>query len=466
MQKANSFYMKLVTSNNMKKIILGLFVIAFSTFVSAGEFARPVGNGYWYYSVGGGDPLLYYHQSNKTTLKFGAGAEWNMFRSCSFDPSFAIRENFSNIKDNVYGLTNDVVDSAMTTFGAWGISKIRESYPGLYDTLTKGLKDAKETFQLSLKTCRDAQADIRSGRDPVDGWISVSRKSSWAKASASGSNPSEAERDIEENAGAEGITWVGGVKAGGDDQPPIRAVEDVTQAGYQHLVGSLTPADPDEVTGDPNITRVFSDANEASEWVVSVIGEREVRICPSPNCDRLKTRVGQGLRFQYRKEYEKVSTRLKEVLAQREPDNDDLKDLSAPGMGVVVNNQIIRSLQQAPREESSILAHKLAGEVALARTMEKALIVRDLMNAGSQEPNVTAAGEVAEREIDIARKRLQAEIDNVLFESEVRQKVITNAAGTIASRGNQRDQLNRGEKLKNNTINTPKPEMLNGGIAE
>ena len=447
----------------MNKFLL-TFLLFFAPIVSAGEFARPVGNGYWYYSVGGGDPLLYYHQSNKTTLKFGVGAEWNMFRSCSFDPSFAIRENFSNIKDNVYGLTNDVVDSAVTIFGAWGLSKIRESYPGLYDTLTKGLKDAKETFQLSLKTCRDAQADIRSGRDPIDGWISVSRKSSWAKASADGSNPSEAEREIEENAGADGITWVGGAKAGGDDQQPIRAVEDVTQAGYQHLVGSLTPADPDEVTGDPNITRVFSDADEASEWVVSVIGEREVRICPG--CDRLKTRVGQGLRFQYRKEYEKVSTKLKEVLAQPEPDNDDLEALSAPGMGVVVNNQIIRSLQQAPREESSILAHKLAGEVALARTMEKALIGRDLMNAGSQEPNVTAAGEVAEREIDIARKRLQAEIDNVLFESEVRQKVITNAAGTIASRGASRDLLKRGEQLKNNNINEKPAVVIDGGIAE
>ena len=135
-------------------------------------------------------------------------------------------------------------------------------------------------------------------------------------------------------------------------------------------------------------------------------------------------------------------------------------------MGVVVNNQIIRSLQQAPREESSILAHKLAGEVALARTMEKALIGRDLMNAGSQEPNVTAAGEVAEREIDIARKRLQAEIDNVLFESEVRQKVITNAAGTIASRGASRDLLKRGEQLKNNNINEKPAVVIDGGIAE
>jgi integrating conjugative element protein (TIGR03755 family) len=450
----------------MKKIFLACLCI-FPGLASAD--VRPTGNGSWYYTMGGADPLMYYHQSNKTTFKFGVGAEWNLFQNCSFDPSAAIRENFSDIEENVFGLTNDVIDSATAVFSAWGLSKIREAYPGLYDTLTKGLKDAKETFTVSLKTCRDVQADLKSGRNPADDWFSVTRKSSWAKASADGENPSKAERDIDEKAGDEGVTWTGGEKAGGRNsdgslQPPIRAINDVTKAGYSHLVGTATALDPDEVTGDPNIARVFPTADSAAEWVTSVVGEREIRTCSG--CNRMNTRIGQGLRHQYRKEYEIAKADLEEILEQDEPSNSDLNRLSAPGMGVVVNHHVIRSLKQAPRDERSILAHRLAGEIAIARSLEKALISRDLMEAGSQEPNVTAAGDVAEKEIDKARKRLQSEIDNVMFENDVRQKILTNAAGTISERGYRRDMRSRGEDLYENRINQPAFEMKDGGIKE
>src|SRR5690606_529244 len=121
----------------------------------------------------------YYTQSNKTTLSLGVGAEWNLFRGCSFDPSYSISETFGDMKHNVYGLAEDVMASAISTFSAWGLSKIQENWPGLYDTLTKGLKDAKESYTISLKTCRDAKADLEAGRNPVDGWYSIARKSSW-----------------------------------------------------------------------------------------------------------------------------------------------------------------------------------------------------------------------------------------------------------------------------------------------
>ena len=104
-----------------------------------------------------------------------------MFRGCSFDPSFGISDTFGNIKHNVYGLTEDVLGAATAVFLGLGLSKIQENWPGLYDTLTKGLKDAKESYTLSLKTCRDAKADLRAGRDPVEGWIAVTRKSSWIR---------------------------------------------------------------------------------------------------------------------------------------------------------------------------------------------------------------------------------------------------------------------------------------------
>lgn len=405
----------------------------------AGDIVRPTGDGSWYYAIGGGDPFMYYNQSNKTTFNLSASADWNMFRGCSFDPRINIAETFSDIEHNVYGLANDVLGAATATFSAWGLSKIQENWPGLYDTLTKGLKDAKESYTVALKTCRDVKADLRAGRDPVEGWISVSRKSSWDRASLNGDNPVEQEQNIEENSGNQGITFVGGVKRGGLNQDPIKIVEDTVGAGYSHLAGGAGVADDDPITGDPNITRVFPNTNSAVTWAREVVGEREVRTCKT--CQKLRTRVGQGLRFQYRKEREVVSTALQDVLGKPvnyKVTDAELTSLSVPSMGVVINDLTIENLKNAPLDERQILANKLVGEIALARVMEKALITRDLFNAGAQEPNISASGDVALNEIEYSRARLQAEIDNILFETEVRQKVTNNAAGTIALRGASR----------------------------
>ena len=444
-------------------IMLGCCCV-FSFAVSA-DVVRPTGDGAWYYAIGGGDPMMYYNQSNKTTVNLSAGAEWSMLRGCSFDPRFGIAETFSDIKHNVYGLSEDVLGAATAVFSAWGLSKIQENWPGLYDTLTKGLKDAKESYTLSLKTCRDAKADLRAGRDPVEGWIAVTRKSSWDKASRDGTNPVDAEQSIESSAGDGGVTFAGGIKKGGVGQPPIRIVEDTVSAGYLHSVGSAMPSDPDEVTGDTNISRVFPTAESASAWATAVVGEREVRTCT--NCEKLKTKVGQGLRFQYQKEREIIDANLKELMEK--PLNyklsaAELDELSVPGMGVVVNDLTIQNLKRAPADEQMILANKLAGEIALARAMEKALIVRDLLNVGAQEPNITSVGESAEREIDVSRKRLQAEMDNILFETDVRQKVITNAAGTIAARGAQRNR--DAQAMEYLRTRTKEPQMTDGAISD
>jgi integrating conjugative element protein (TIGR03755 family) len=428
--------MKSICLKSIPKVVMVLFL-----FGIPGAFAdvyRPTGDGYWYYSIGGGDPFVYYRQSNKTTLNLSVGADWNLMRGCSFDPSFGISETFSDMKNNIYGIAEDVIDSAVAVAAGWALSKVRENWPGQYDTIMNGLKDAKESYTLSLKTCRDAKADIRSGRNPVDGWFSVTRKSSWDKASVNGENPVASEQEIEESSGNNGVVWVDGVKHGGTGQPPIRAVEDTVRAGYEHLVGSEVSGDEDSVTGDPNITRVFSNATAAATWTQSVVGEREVRLCTG--CPKLRTKVGQGLRYQYRVERDKANLQLSNILKKANISVSDLNTISVPGMGVVINDTTVRHLQQAPIDERMILANRLAGEIALARTMEKALIARDLINTGAQEPNVSAVGDVAQSEINYSRERLQEEIDNILFETEVRKKVLTNAAGTIAQRGAARNR--------------------------
>lgn len=460
--------MKIMTQINYRKAWVGLVISGVLSTACVSAFAqgvvRPVGPGEWYYAIGGGDPLMYYNQSNKTTLSLGVSAEWNLLRGCSFDPSFSIADTFGDMKHNVYGLAEDVMSSAISTFSAWGLSKVQENWPGLYDTLTKGLKDAKESYTISLKTCRDAQADVRAGRNPVDGWYSISRKSSWDKAAASGENPVESEKKIEENLGNDGVAWVNGEKAGGRNpdgtlQPAIRTTGDTIGVGYDHAVASAGGSDND-VTGTSDAARVFPNREAAIKWMTDVVGEREVRTCTS--CGSLRTTVGQGLRYQYVQERSKTDADIASALNATPLTLEHLEDLSVPSMGVVINHATIRSLRQAPADERVILANKLAGEIALARVIEKALMARDLLDMGAQEPNISAAGEVAHTQINYSRQRLQSEIDNILYESEVRSKVTSTAAQTIARRGQARDlsagSINYVEAL------IKQPQMRDGAI--
>jgi len=333
-----------------------------------------------------------------------------------------------------------VLTDATAVFTGWGLSKIQENWPGLYDTLNKGLKDAKETFALSVKNCHDVQNDLKNHRNPADDWISISRESSWAHASQNGDNPVAAADSVESTSGDAGVAWVNGDQAGGKNQLPIRVVADTIQAGYDHLVGDVTPdilgGGMPQVTGDESIARVFPNATAAAKWTTAVIGEREIRTCV--DCSKLSTRVGQGLRKQFANERAQVEKDLVDVIKTPHPSVAQLDKLSVPSMGIVISEQIVQALHEAPYDERMILANRLASEISLSRQMEKALIARDLLNAGAQEPNIAANGP-AQADISIQRAALQREIDNVLFETDVRQRVLNNAAGTLSQRGYNRD---------------------------
>lgn len=449
--------------NYKQFIFVGLLLSMATNCFSQIDLLKPTGNSTWYFSVGGADPYLSYRQSNRTNIEFSVGVDWSLFRKCEFDPRASITETFSDLENSIYGLMDDVVDSGTMMLQAWGISQIQENYPGLYDVLVKGIKDAKESYQVSLKTCRDYQNDLKEGRNPAEGWYSINRRSSWADASESGENPVEVEQDIEENSANQGVTWIGGVRHGGEDQDPIRIVADTVITGYEHLVGSLVPDLGENsmpaVTGDQMIASVFDSAEDAAEWTKSVIGEREIRTCE--DCNKLTTFVGQGMRFAHRQERERVDQVLLDAMGDINPNSEDLNALSVPGMGIMITENIIRSLQNAPFAEQQILANRLASEIALARVIQKALIARDLLDTGTQEPNIAANAE-AQAELEVSRTQLERQITNILFENDIRKRVLNTAMILLSQRGILRDQNSESSQLR--SLDMRSHGMKAGGI--
>lgn len=442
----------------MRRILfINAVVLTLFSQVLHAQTVRPNGdNDSWYFSMGGSDPYINYHQSNRTNLNLSVGAEWNLFRGCSFDPRTSIAETFADAQRSIYGLSKDVAAAAPGLLTAWGLSQVQENYPGVYDFLMKGLVDAKASYQIAIKSCQDMRNDVKNSRDPVDGWIRVSKTSNWDTAVATGENPTH----VVDSNGDGGVVMAGGVKKGGLHQDPIRAVADTVEAGYYHMTNGLTP-DPtmDPIQGDRNITRVFPNAAAASKWTASVVGEREIRTCET--CVKLQTKVGQGLRIMQKEEKETVVNDLSNALAAPKVTNNMLNKLSVPGMGIVATEETIRAIKDAPSAEQRILANRYASEVALARVMEKGLIARDLMNMGEQEPNISANTE-AQQEIEFSKKRLDQELDNVMFENDVRKKVLNNAAATLADREYARSHSPTGNQLK--TAPSKSKGMTDGGV--
>ncbi len=430
--------------------------------VSAADLLRPSEDGNdWYFSMGGGDPYVNYRQTNRTTLDLNVGAEWSAFRGCSFDPRASIVDTLKDAKQSINGFAEDIVSAAPMLAASWGLSKLQENYPGAYDLITKGLADAKASFTGAVKSCRDMQSDLANGRDPTNGWVRFSRKASWESGAQTGDNPVRVEQKLDADAAKRGVAWVGGKLKGGTGQQPILVVGDTIDAAYAHVTKDQTGTESNNVSGDGRITRVFPTSSAAAKWTTSVIGESTIRMCP--DCDRLSTKMGQGLRLKHREEREAIDKDLADALKANKITNDSLNRLSAPGMGIVATEEVLRGLREAPPSEQGILANRFASELALARVTEKALIARDLLNVGTQEPNI-AANETAIDQLTTARDRLDRELNNILYEQEVKSKVVTQSAKVLTERGQARDARSSGQDLERPSQEQRK--VIDGGIQQ
>jgi hypothetical protein len=87
---------------------------------------------------------------------------------------------------------------------------------------------------------------------------------------------------------------------------------------------------------------------------------------------------------------------------------------------------VIESIQARAPSEHPMLIAKLAGQVALERTVERALLARRMLLTGMRDPHVSATP--APKQLKSFLADLEREIDNLLFESRIRQDVSAHTA--------------------------------------
>ncbi|WP_101757271.1 integrating conjugative element protein [Oceanicoccus sp. KOV_DT_Chl] len=417
----------------------------------------PTNDSLFYYKIGGGRDIAIPPSLNITTIDLSFNGQASALSCSGFDPMVAIESSLDNLRNGVDNAVNAIELAATAAIANLPGYILQKANPGLYDLFQNALLRANESFSLATKSCERIQYEIAKNTNPFDEWASVSWGDSWKRSvGIGGANIYDAVDDAEDAPNA-GIEWVGGIRAGGTNQPPIRVLSDVAAAGL-NILSQRPPETSTDLPGSAPLAQHFTGPNAVDVWVTNVLGEVEVGLCDGCNKG---ARSGKGLIPYIEQTTEEVVQLLVNlVTGVTTPTRANLEEVEAPGIAVTV--QVIQALRNQSPDEVSIVINKLGQEIAEARVMEEAMIIRRLLLAGRKEGYVSA-NRIAQREVVQALEELDSEINNVIFEKDARNKFVTSTVVELLLRDNA---------IRQSSVNTPAsvpndPRPLkNGGVEQ
>lgn len=432
-----------------------ILVVSFITCHSLIAAEAPSDDSLFYYKIGGGRDIAIPPSLNITTIDLSLSGQASALSCSGFDPMVAIESSLDNLRNGVDNAVNAIELAATAAIANLPGYILQKANPGLYDLFQNALLRANESFSLATKSCERIQYEIANNTNPFDEWITVSWGDSWKRSvGIGGANIHDAVDDAED-APNEGIEWVGGLRAGGVNQPPIRVLSDVAKAGL-NILSQRPPETSSNLPGSAPLAQHFAGPNAVDRWINNVLGEIEVGLCDS--CTK-GTRPGKGLIPYIEETTDDIVQLLVDLVSgSTQPTRVNLEQVEAPGIAVTL--QVILAIRNQSPDEISIVINKLGQEIAEARVMEEAMIIRRLLLAGRKEGYV-AANEIAQQEVIQALDELESEISNVIFEKDARDKFVTSTVVELLLRDNA---------IRQSSVNTPAtvptdPRPLkNGGV--
>ena len=229
-------------------------------------------------------------------------------------------------------------------------------------------------------------------------------------------------------------------QAGGDDQDPIALTGDIAKAGF-NVELNRAPSATGPVSHDASrrITQVWSSPDDAANWTIEVVGEHEVTTCE--DCSKSSS-PGHGLGPILDAEETNVSNELTSIVnSSSSPNLTDLAKVSAPG--IAITRQVVESIQTLPQTERHIVVERLATEIAVARTVEKAFLARRTLKSGGQLPEVHA-NSVAKEHVEQIVEDLDSEIERLVFENRIRKELVSDTVQKLLIRNENRNSESLG----------------------
>lgn len=409
----------------MRRLALSVVTVGLMAILGGAEALTPspLGDGRLYYRIGGAQALGLPANRFVTTTRLPLSVDLGInYRCGKFDALAGINAALNRVVTLLSSI-DDVIAAGLAVLPMYIIQRVN---PGLYDLLQNMLLRAEELVAVSLKTCEQMEAQMARDKDPFEDWIVLSRGRDWKAVIGSGGvDVVTAKERIDENLGTKGVAWLCGEARGGEGQDPVRVVYDVTRAGWNVLMNRTSCAEgpaggASEET--PRIAQIWPSPEEAAEWTIKVLGDAIVRtVSGAPD----ETQPGVGLLTHHDAEARKVAEALEGLVSGAiEPTLEALEAASAPG--TVITRQVIETLRPRPASEQTLYISKLAGQVALERTVERALLSRRMLLTGMRDPHVSATP--APQQLKSFLAELEREIDNLMFESRVRKEIASRTA--------------------------------------
>ncbi len=408
-----------------------LALLCISLLSTAQGQERPRSESTLYYRLGGGEPSSRAPYARTISARLGLGGTLRLNYSCG---RFDMGASWASLMEGIrsYG---DVIETAIkATISSLPMYALQRAQPGLYEMFQTYSQKADVLVAAYLKSCEEMESQIRAGENPYEDWIKLAKGEEWkVQASASG-NLVKAKYAVERDAGKRGIPWVGGANRGGSGQAPIRLVEDLVSAGYNATLNQpvLTPdgayAVPSEGLSKSRLMRAFAKPSDAAQYAADVMGDLNIALCDDESCPAKGSRTGTGLTPKMETELPAIETHLRALLSAPNPDYTQLDKLAAPS--VAISRDVLDGLRELPPQEQAIVQRRLSLEIALARTIDKALAVRQLLLTALTLPEVTAA-DVAQKKATEKLAVLNRSIDDLMFESRVRKELVSSTAGAV-----------------------------------
>ena len=404
-----------------------------------------------YYGIGGGEPISRPASNRNSTVRVGGDVSWNTDLMCgNFDMSVSVSEQLAGIKGSFSDLMDSVISAATGAVASLPALVIQRVNPALYDLLQNGVLQASEEFQIARISCEDlvGKMDEAIGSNR---WETVARGGWWGEQSTGGGEILQTKADADTDGVDRGVVWVGGGRRGGRNQPPIEPVEDAARAGYNLLLNRAAnnTTSATATCAGAAICEEWASPQAFADWTVQVVGDKAIRTCNG--CDKIQVQAGMGLAHEVARLSEAIENDLSAlVAASGAPSAAELEAVSG-GPNLKISRPVIEALREENANLQPQLITRLAGEMALARTMERARIARRALLAGRDEPNVANVA-VGVEEIESYIGQLEQDIDNLLYEIDIRQRVATSMPAALLQRQAARNQVIQVEPVPQSTF--------------
>jgi len=327
----------------------------------------------FYYEIGGGQ------------LSDSALSDWNSY-TLELDPYLSGQYSCGDfdLEESLKSLIEDIADvpdefesylkvAAVDLLYSLIALSLQRAAPGMYEYLTNAYIRHKEYLQVRMASCQRTEALLANGE--ISQLKDLAKMVEWRKGLEEGKSIQETEAEVD---GKEGVPWVDGEYQGGENQEPIKLVEDSVLRGYENLLGSESSG----AAVNSSIAFYFPSDTKAKDWAVEVFGDKIISFVEDN-----QSITGSGLQVVIAATTEEVKVVLDEAVSNPSGASQaDLDLLSTPNYRVTVAALAAISSRNSGQQE--LLKARLASEIATLQEIEKAFIVRDLIVSATDEPHI------------------------------------------------------------------------------